>query len=346
MCKRKEKKCSNKFLQNCRTAYIIKLQKDGRGLITLKIKSKTAAVKKKVNRKSELQLWGLCVIPLMFVILFNYVPMFGLVIAFKKYKFARGIFGSDWCGFDNFKVFLSSRDFSKITWNTLYMNFLFIILGIIAAVIIALWMFHIKNRGTTKLCQTLLITPNFISWVIVSYMAFAFLNPSYGFVNRFLETLGMESKDWYSIPSAWPWILVICSIWKNVGMDSIIYYAALMGLDSSLLEAADIDGAKSYHKMWYIMIPELVPLLTILTIMKIGNIFRADFGLFYQIPRNVGALYQTTDVIDTYIFRTLRVQGDIGISSAAGLLQSVVGFAMVMVTNFIVKKIDPERSLF
>ena len=302
--------------------------------------------KRKKISKNELQLYSLCIIPMLAIFIFCYIPMGGIIIAFKNYKYNLGIFGSDWVGFENFKFFFTSGEFVKITWNTIYMNAIFIVVGIFCAVMVAVLMFHVRSRAATKLYQTVLITPNFISWVVAAYMVYAFLNPNYGLVNGILKAFGKETVDWYAKPGAWPVILTISSIWKHVGMDSVYYYAALMGIDSTLFEAAEVDGANKFQVMKAIIIPLLVPLMTILTIMKIGGIFRADFGLFYQIPRNVGLLYSTTDVIDTYIFRTMREVGDMGMSSAVGLLQSVVGLVMVLLTNAAARKINPDNALF
>ena len=291
------------------------------------------------------QLWSLCIIPVLFIFVFNYLPMGGLILAFKKYKYSRGIFGSDWIGLDNFKFLVQSNDFTRITRNTLAMNALFIIFGTVAAVLLAILLFELRSRKATKFYQTLLITPNFLSWVVVSYMLYAILQPQNGTLNQILGVFGIEKIDAYGKPEAWPLILTIASVWKHVGMDAVVYYAAMMGFDTSIFEAAEIDGANKIKRTWYVLIPSLVSLMVMLTILKIGNIFRADFGLFYQLPRNIGALYSTTDVIDTYIFRTLRIVGDIGMSSAAGFLQSVVGFIMVMITNGIVRKISPDNAL-
>ena len=259
---------------------------------------------------------------------------------------SKGIFGSDWVGLDNFKFFVQSNEFLKITWNTLSMNFLFIVFGSLAALLVAIMLFELKNRLSIKIFQTVLITPHFLSWVVVAYMAYGILHPSFGYLNSLLGCFGIAHVDWYAKPNAWPVILTIASIWKSVGMDSVIYYAALMGVDICLFEAAEIDGATRWQRTKYIIIPSLTNLITILTILKIGNIIRADFGLFYQIPRDVGALYATTDVIDTYIFRTMRVVGNMGMSSAVGLLQSVVGFVLVVFTNWCARKVDEDRALF
>ena len=301
--------------------------------------------KKKINRIS-LQLYSMCSIAIISVFVFNYLPMVGVVLAFKNNKYSRGIFGSDWVGFKNFEYFFKSSDFAVITRNTLLLNTIFIVTGIIAALFVAIMLYYVKSRAKTKVFQTVLITPHFLSWVVVSYMVFAILNPTYGLLNSVLAKFGIDNIDWYSKPEVWPLILTIFSIWKHVGMDSVVYYAALMGVDESIIEAAEVDGATKFQKTVYVILPTLIPLITILTILKIGNIFRADFGLFYQLTRDVGALYPTTDVIDTYIFRTMRVVGDMGMGSAVGLVQSIVGLVLVIATNAAAKKIDPDSALF
>ncbi len=298
-------------------------------------------MKKKLTR-SDWQLGTLCIIPATLVFIFSYIPLFGLILAFKRYNYSKGIFGSDWVGFENFKFFFTSDAFVRVTRNTLFLNVLFIVAGIISAISLAIILFEINSRFKTKIFQTILITPHFMSMVIVAYMVFAILSPGNGFLN---SLLGIDI-DWYSTPGVWPVILTITTVWKNVGIDSIIYYATLMGIDSSLFEAAEIDGASWWQRTKSIVIPSLKSVAIILTILKIGGIFRADFGLFYQVTRNVGVLYPTTDVIDTYVYRALRELNDVGMSTAVGLLQSCVGFIMVMLTNAIVKKIEPDNALF
>ncbi len=311
------------------------------------MEEKTTKVRKrkKIN-KAALQDYILAAIPMLYIFVFSYLPMVGIVIAFKNYRYDKGIFGSDWVGFRNFEFFFSSNDFVRITRNTLLLNALFIVVGIIAAVGLAIVLYGVLSRTKIKIFQTILITPHFLSWVVVGYMVYGFLNTRYGVVNQLLQSVGLDKIDWYSKPEAWPFILTIASVWKHVGMDSVTYFAALMGIDSSLIEAAKIDGATRWQVRRHVILPCLIPIISILTILKIGNIFRADFGLFYQLPRDIGLLYETTDVIDTYIFRTMRVIGDMGMSSAAGLLQSIVGFVMVVLTNYVSKKIDPDNGLF
>lgn len=307
---------------------------------------KPKKVRKRLLKVSEIQDYTIALFPILYILLFSYVPMVGLIIAFKDYRYDKGMFGSDWVGFENFEFFFTSNDFVRITRNTILLNALFIIIGIICAVALAVTLFSLTSRRKTKLFQTVLITPHFLSWVVVGYMVYAFLNPMHGMLNSILKSLGFDAIDWYSKPGAWPAILTISSVWKHIGMDSVIYYAALMGLDSSMFEAAEVDGASKWQVRWYIIVPSLAQIITIMTILKIGHIFRADFGLFYQVTRDVGMLYPTTDVIDTYIFRTMRELGDMGMSSAAGLLQSVVGLVTVIITNHVSKKINPDNALF
>ena len=311
----------------------------------------TLSRKKRKLTTSDWQLYSLCLIPVLLVFIFNYIPMFGVILAFKNYKFNLGILGSPWVGFSNFEFFFKSNVFTQLIWNTISNNFLFIVFGIIASLIVAILLFELKSRNATKTFQTMLITPHFMSWVIVSYMVYAILNPNYGYLNQLLALFGIEKIDWYSKPYAWPVILTITSIWKNVGMDSVVYYASLMGIDTSLFEAAEVDGANKFQRTIHIVLPSLVPLVTILTILKIGGIFRTDFGLFYTVTQDgaSGNLYETTNVIDTYIFRTFKdnaTGNSYGLTSAVGLLQSVVGMILVIATNALSKKVDKDLGLF
>lgn len=308
--------------------------------------------KKKIKLNSkDWQRYTLCLIPMILVLVFQYFPMAGLVMAFKNYKFNLGIFKSPWVGFSNFEFFFKSDVFFQLVRNTLFNNFLFIVFGVISSLLVAVLLFEVKSRNATKTFQTLLITPHFMSWVIVSYMVYAILNPNYGYLNQVLNAFGMPNVDWYSKPGAWPVILTIVSVWKTVGMDSVIYYASLMGIDTSLFEAAEVDGANKFQMTLHIVIPSLIPLIVILTILKIGNIFRADFGLFYTVTQDGanGNLYSTTNVIDTYIFRTFRgnsTGNSYGLTAAIGLLQSFVGMVLVIITNALSKKVDKDLGLF
>lgn len=310
-------------------------------------KNKTAKKRSRSGKRSYYaELYTMMGLPLLAIILFSYVPMFGVILAFKDYKFNKGILGSKWVGLKNFEFFLKSNDFLVITRNTIFLNLLFIIIGILAALMLAILLYNVNSRKTTKVLQTMYITPNFVGWVLVSYLVYAFLNPQYGMMNNFLRTIGLNEVAWYSEPKYWPWILLIVNVWKHVGMDSVMYYAALMGIDEALFEAARIDGANNSQITRKIMIPEIMSIITILTILKIGGIFRGDFGLFYQVTMNSALLYDVTDVVDTYVYRTMKETNNMSLTTAIGFLQSAVGLVMVIGTNWLSKKIDSDNGLF
>lgn len=282
---------------------------------------------------------------LLFVFAFSYLPMFGAVLAFKDYNYAKGIWGSDWSGLENFKFFFTSQDAWRVTRNTLVLNSLFIIIGLTASVVCGILLAEL-GRKAVRFFQTILFFPYFLSWVVVGYITYILLNPTYGAVNKLLEWMNITPVDWYSDSQYWPIILIITYLWKNVGYMAIIFYTGLMSIDPSYYEAAAIDGASRFQQIMRISYPLIVPLVLLLFMLNVGKIFYSDFGLFYFVPRNAGALYSTTDVIDTYVYRSLRVVGDIGMASAAGLYQSFVGLVLVLFTNRIVKKMGNESSLF
>ncbi|MDY3928217.1 MAG: ABC transporter permease subunit [Clostridia bacterium] len=309
-------------------------------------KRESAIRKNDLMRKNKLHLYMMCTIPILLIFVFCYIPMFGAVIAFKDYNYADGILKSPWAGLDNFKLIFAADSFKRAAVNTIVLNALFITVSFICALSLAIIMYETVGKKRIKMYQTVLILPNFMSWVVVGYMLYGFINPEYGILNSFLEKIGVQKIQWYSKPGIWPLILTAATVWKNIGMDMILYYAALMGIDSQLTEAAEIDGAGKLKTVWHIMIPSILHTIIITLILKIGGIFRADFGLFYQLTRNVSKLYPTTDVMDTYIFRALKTDGDISVSSAAGLLQSCVGFVLVLLTNLIIRRIDDDYALF
>ncbi len=316
-------------------------------------KTRKEQVNLTINRKSRwrtfrdnFELSVMLVPGILFFLVFSYLPMLGVIIAFKDYRNNLGILGSKWVGFRNFKFFFTSQDAWRIARNTIGYGLAFIILGIVCSVAIAILLYEIKNRLALKFYQTTMILPHFLSWVIVGYITYILLEPNMGILNQVLQFFGIKSVDWYLEPKYWVVILPLVNVWKTVGLNCIMYYAALMGIDEQLFEAATVDGASKWKQVRYITIPSLVPLMIVLTILHVGNVIKGDFGLFYNIPRNVGLLYPTTDIIDTYIYRGLQTGDDIGITTAVGLFQSFVGLIMVVATNKIVKKISPENSLF
>ena len=287
----------------------------------------------------------MCAIPLLFVFVFSYLPMGGLVIAFQNFRFDTG-FRSEWVGLENFRIFTRSNDFLSATWNTVSLNFIFIVTKTIFSVLIAILLYQVRGRKSLKAYQTIFITPHFLSWVLVAFIVYGFLEPRLGLVNTVLAVFGVDGPNWYATPGAWPLILTIANIWKSFGIDCVIYYAALVGIDQTQVEAAQIDGAGLPGLVRYIYLPHLTMLITILTILSIGGIFRADMGLFYQLTLDSPRLYTTTDVLDTLILRTMRVSQNFSNSAAIGLLQSFLSFVLVLLTNFAAKKIDSDLALF
>ncbi|HNT04557.1 MAG TPA: ABC transporter permease subunit [Bacillota bacterium] len=276
----------------------------------------------------------------------NYLPMFGIVIAFKDYNYAKGFWKSDWVGFNNFEYLFNSKAAFLITRNTILYNVAFIVIAATVAVVLAIIFNELLNRRISKFYQSVMFLPYFFSWVVISYLVFALLSSDMGFVNKILISNGMQPVEWYVDPRFWPLIIILVNTWKWTGYDSIIYLAAIIGFDKSLYEAAAVDGASRFQQITKVMVPMLMPVITVLTLIKVGRIFFTDFGLFFNIPRNSGPLYDVTNVIETYVFRALRQTGDIGMASAAGFYQAVVGFIVVMTANYIVRKIDKDSSLF
>ena len=281
--------------------------------------------------------------------LFSYLPIFGIIIAFKKFNVKAGIWGSPWCGLRNFKFLFASSDTAIILRNTIGYNLVFIFAGLILNVALAIILNMITNKKLSKVYQTILIMPYFLSFVIVSYIVYAFLSVDNGFINtHILSAFGMGHYNWYAETKPWPWIIIFVNFWKTVGYGSIVYLAAIAGIDSQLYEAAEIDGANRWKQILHVTLPSLAPIMIIMTIMNVGKIFNSDFGLFYQVPMNSGALYSVTNVFSTYVYNTLGKGGitGIGMSSAASFFQSTVGFILVLITNGIVRKIDSENAMF
>ncbi|MBO2943693.1 sugar ABC transporter permease [Paenibacillus sp. F411] len=284
-------------------------------------------------------------------LIFAYLPMFGTVLAFKDFRispdgFFASVFNSEWVSFKNFEYLFTTNDAYIITRNTILYNMAFIILGLVVAVGFAMLLNELLNKRLAKIYQTGMFLPHFLSWIIISYFAFTFLSVDKGTLNQIITFFGGDPVSWYSEGKYWPYILVFVGIWKGVGYNSVIYLAAITGIDKSYYEAAVIDGASKWKQARYITLPLLKPLMIILTILAIGGIFRSDFGLFYQLPKDSGALYPVTNVIDTFVYRGLVNMGDIGMSTAAGLYQSMVGLVLILLSNYIVRKIEKDHALF
>jgi putative aldouronate transport system permease protein len=282
-----------------------------------------------------------------YLLINNYLPMFGLVIAFKNIDFSKGILGSDWAGLKNFEYLFKTQDAFVITRNTILYNGSFIIINTVVAVGVAILLSEIKKKMASRFYQSIILLPYLISMVIVSYLVYAFLSIDGGFMNKtVLKMFGIHAINWYSQPQYWPFILTIVNVWKGAGFLCIIYLAAILGIDQEMYEAARLDGANKWQQIWHITIPSIMPVISMMTLLAIGRIFYSDFGLFYQVPMDSGALYSTTNVIDTYVYRGLLQLGDIGMSSAAGLYQSLVGFILVLLSNWIVRRKSKENALF
>ena len=307
--------------------------------------------KQKKKRKSRLNLLDniqmcLMVLPgVLFLLVFQYLPLPGIVIAFKKYNPNLGIFGSKWVGLKNFEFFFSSQDAVRTIGNTLMYSVSFLIIDLVAAVVLALMLYYLRSRIATKFYNTVVIIPKFMSMVIVAYIVYAILSPTYGLLNQIITRLGGTGINWYAEPKYWPLILTVTHVWQTVGMNCVLYYSSLMSMDNALVEAAEMDGANRLQQIRHVVIPHLVPIMVITTILSIGSLFSSSLDLFYQIPKNQGLLYSTTDTINTYVYRAL-LEGSLEKSAAINLFQSAVGFVLVVGTNAIVKKISPENSLF
>ena len=324
------------------------------------MKNETAAVSTQVKKRkkftwtrddSELALLGLPTT--IWFAVFAYLPMFGLIIAFKDFKLQRGagflqsLFASDWNGLDNFKFFLSNNTFGILLRNTLLYNLVFIVLNLVIPVALAIIINQLYSKIASKCYQTLMFFPYFMSWVVVSYFVYAFLSPKGGFANLIIEAFGGKDIMWYSAPQYWPFILVFMSTWKSMGYNMVVYLASITGIDTSLYEAAILDGATKWQQARYITIPAIRPMIIMMFILNIGHIFYSDFVLFYQVTQHLPQpLNDVASTFDTYIFMALQTgNSKIGQTAAAGLFQSVCCCITVLITNAIVSKIDPDSAI-
>lgn len=281
-----------------------------------------------------------------YLLINNYLPLAGLVIAFKKVNYAMGIFNSPWVGLENFTFLFTTKDAFIMFRNTLLYNLAFIIVGNLFGLTVAIALDTVKNKYFKNTAQVIILMPYLLSTMIITYIVFAFLSPSTGFVNNsLLIPLGIDPVEWYNTPSPWPVILVVVYIWMTFGYTSILYYSTLIGIDRTLYEASVVDGAGIWAQILHVTLPCMRKTIIIMVILAVGRICYSDFGLFYQVPMHSGMLYETTQTIDTFVYRALLEQNSIGRSSAAGFLQSILGFTLVMITNTIVNKLDSDSAL-
>jgi putative aldouronate transport system permease protein len=302
--------------------------------------------------KDDLELILLAIPASVWFLLFSYLPMFGIIVAFKRYRplprsnFLTSLLKSEFVGINNFKFLFATPDALVMFRNTLLYNIIFIALGIVVPVALAIMISQLWNKRTAKVYQTSIFLPYFLSWVVVSYFVFSFLSVDKGLINSTLKILGKETVQWYMEPRYWPYFLIFLNVWKGVGYGMVVYLASISGIDASLYEAAIIDGATKWQQVKHITIPMLKPIIIILFILSVGRIFSSDFGLFYQVPRNSGPLVNVTQTIDVYVYKALMGMNNIGFSSAAAFLQSIFGLITILSANSIVRRIDPESSLF
>lgn len=315
--------------------------------------------KKQVNKNSSIKqmtFWQkvvkfrvlllMCLPAMIFFFAFNYMPLPGIWVAFVKYNYRDGIFGSRFIGLDNFKFLYTSGKLLELTKNTILYNLAFILLGNFVAIAMAILLNEMRSKWFKKVSQTMMFLPYFISQVLIGILVYNLLNYDYGFVNGILTSLGMEKWGPYSDPKAWPVLIVLINLWQVTGYNSVVYFAAIMGIDAEMIEASRVDGADAFQKIRYIILPSLKPTLIILLLFALGGIVKGNFGLFYNIIGTNSLLYSTTDIIETYVYRATMTDFNFSTASAVGLYQSIIGFLMVMGCNFIVKKIEPDYSLF
>lgn len=302
--------------------------------------------RKRAQTKMTLALFSMMLPGLVYLIINNYIPMAGLVIAFKRFDYSKGIWGSPWAGFGNFTYLFKTQDALNIIRNTIGYNLVFILLGNVLAVAVAIMLNFLRGTMNKKIYQTIILIPYLISMVVVSYIVFGFLSQENGFLNKLIVSMGGQPVSWYTTSKYWPFILTIVNLWKGFGYSSILYYATVIGIDSSLYEAATVDGANRWKQVWHVTLPGLRGTIITMVLLTIGRMFYSDFGLFYQVPMRSGLISSVTDTIDVFVYKGLTQLNDIGRSSAAGFLQSVLGFILVLTANYIVRKIDEENALF
>lgn len=314
------------------------------------LKGNKLKMKKGSSFKQILPFWLMSLPALIYMIIFNYLPMFGVVLAFKDYNYASGITGSPWVGFKYFKYFFTSNDAVRVLRNTILYNLVFLVLiGLFFGMLLAILLYEIRSKFANKLYQTAMLIPNFLSWVVVAYVGYVILSPTNGILVLALKGMGINAVNLYSSREAakyWPYILTFFEIWKDVGMASLYYYAALLSIDTSLYEAAALDGAGKFKQMIYVSLPELMPMASMVLILRMGQVLSGGMDIFYQMTLDSGALYSTTETLAVYLYHGLAGKYTVGVTSAVGIFQSAVGLVLLIVTNTIIKKVNSENSVY
>lgn len=296
--------------------------------------------------KKNKQMYLMLVPAILIVLVFNYLPMSGLILAFKNFQYNLGIFDSPWAGFENFNYFFASGTGLQVTWNTISFNVINLITSQVAAIVIAIIFNEMRSKWFKKVSQSVIFLPYFVSWIIVGAFVYNIFNYETGTLNTLVKSWGLEPVDMYGNPNVWVYVIVFFNSWKWIGYNSIIYAAAISGIDQECYEAADIDGANVWHKITRITLPSIMPTMVVILLLNVGRILRGDFQMYYQIIGNNGQLFNATDVIDTFVFRSLITTGDIGMTAAATFYQSVFCFVTIWVVNWLVKRRHPDYALF
>lgn len=311
-----------------------------------KTKKEIVVVPLKKRLKRYFPLYLLALPAVIYLFIDSYIPMYGLSVAFKNYRYDKGIWDSPWVGLKNFEFLFKTKDVWLITRNTILYNMMFILLGTVCSITAAILLNEIRSKIAKKAYQTIILLPYLLSMVVISYIVYGFLSPDLGLANHLLETMGKERVSWYSVPKYWPFILVFVRVWHGVGYKCIVYLASLVGIDRGYYEAAEIDGASAWQKITQITLPCLKPTIIIMVLLSLGRVFYSDFGLFYQVPLNSGPLYNVTTTIDTYVYRGLTQTPNISMAAAAGFYQSVMGFILVLAANAFTNRFNRQSSLF
>ncbi len=309
--------------------------------------------KKRLFTGDDFELFGITIPTAMWYLAFCYVPLFGIVFAFKKYKMLPGegflyslFINSNWVGLENFKFLFLNPQMGNIIQNTLFYNIIFLLIGVTFPVTLAILISYMYSKRLKKVCQTATFLPHFLSWVIVSYFVYAFFSTDRGLVNAIISSAGGEIVRWYQDPSVWPVLIIAINTWKTFGYSMVVYLASITGIDNSLYESAVIDGASIFKQVTGITLPLLRPIISIMFILNIGHIFSSDFGLFYHVTRDSNSIREVTQTIDVYVYKALMEDANYGYSSATSLLQNTLGCILIVITNLVVKKIDPNSGLF